>query len=76
MRLDVVTPEFDRMDDPPGLRVHDRLERMLSIDKDFEILIVHRDCEGQRVADRLTEIRDATQSWACIGRLSRSFRFG
>lgn len=64
VRLDVVAPEFGRMDAPPGLSVKDRLRRMLAIDPDFELLIVHRDCEGQMVADRLTEIRIATEELA------------
>jgi hypothetical protein len=62
VRLDVVAPEFGRMDPPPGLRVRDRLARMLEIDPDFEILIVHRDSERQPAADRLDEIREAARS--------------
>lgn len=60
--LDVVAPEFDRMDRPPGRRVKDRLTRMIEIDADFDILIVHRDSERKAVVDRLAEIRQAVTS--------------
>jgi Domain of unknown function (DUF4276) len=62
--LDVVTPEFDRMDDPPGRRVRDRLERVLGIDHDFNVLVVHRDAERASVRHRLDDIRRAAESVA------------
>ncbi len=62
--LDVVAPEFARMDTPPGRAVEARLVRMLAIDSDFDVLIVHRDAERQTVDDRLAEIRAALQSAA------------
>jgi len=60
--LDVVAPEFDRMDMPPGRRVHDRLACMLELDPDFDVLIVHRDAERESIEDRLIEIRTAMES--------------
>lgn len=62
VRLDVVTPEFERMNMSPGRRVRDRLERMLELDPDFDALVVHRDAERQPCADRLNEIHAATES--------------
>lgn len=62
VNLVVVTPAFDRMHDPPGRRVRARLERMLRIDHEFDVLIVHRDAERASVAHRLDEIRAATLS--------------
>ena len=56
--LDVVTPEFDRMDNPPGRTVFSRLERVLQFDADFQVLIVHRDAEGLDAAQREAEIAD------------------
>lgn len=64
--LDVVAPEFDRMDDPPGHGVAVRLERILGIDPDFEALIIHRDCEGAEVATRMEEIGAAVKSLSLI----------
>jgi Domain of unknown function (DUF4276) len=58
MALDVVTPEFDRMDNPPGRTVSSRLERVLRFDADFQVLLVHRDAEGMDTARRETEIAD------------------
>jgi hypothetical protein len=62
VRLDVVTPDFDRMNMPPGRRVRDRLQRMLELDPDFDALIVHRDAERWPRADRLNEIHAAMAS--------------
>lgn len=60
--LDIVAPPFDRMDMPPGRSVSDRLKRMLDIDPDFEVLVVHRDAESESMADRVDEIRGAMSS--------------
>lgn len=60
--LDVVVPDFDRMQPPPGLRVSERLVRMLEIDDGFDVLVVHRDAERSSVDDRLGEIQAATES--------------
>jgi hypothetical protein len=54
--LDVVAPEFGRMNNPPGRTVRQRLERMLKIDPDFDVLLVHRDCENDTRDMRETEI--------------------
>jgi hypothetical protein len=54
--LDVVTPEFARMENPPGRTVVSRLERVLRFDPDFQVLIVHRDAEGVDTAQREAEI--------------------
>jgi len=56
--LDVVTPEFDRMDDPPGRGVPARLNCVLAFDSDFQVLLVHRDTEGMDVTQRYSEIVD------------------
>lgn len=62
--LDVVAPEFARMDTPPGRAVEDRLARMLAIDRDFDVLVVHRDAEAQTVDHRLAEIQAALEAVA------------
>lgn len=56
VRLDVVTPDFRRMDSPPGLAVHERLACMLRIDPDFDVLLVHRDAEKESPEKRVEEI--------------------
>lgn len=60
--LDVVTPEFDRMDDPPGRTVRARLRRILGIDARFDVLLVHRDAEAQPAQDRVVEIERAAEA--------------
>jgi hypothetical protein len=62
VRLVVAAPGFDGMTEPPGRRVIDRLERILRIDEDFDILIVHRDAERASADHRLEEIRVAAMS--------------
>jgi hypothetical protein len=68
--LDVVAPEFGRMDKPPGRAVKQRLERMLRIDRDFDVLLVHRDCENDTVANRENEIfsgvHDCGVDWSVV----------
>ncbi|MGH2852727.1 MAG: hypothetical protein ACRDLF_00850 [Solirubrobacteraceae bacterium] len=44
------------MSNPPGRTVHQRLERILKIDPDFHVLLVHRDCENDTRDLRETEI--------------------
>lgn len=62
--LDVVAPEFARMDFRPGRAVEDRLTRMLAIDPEFDVLVVHRDAEAQTVDHRLAEIQAALEDVA------------
>jgi len=57
--LDIVAPEFDRMDPPPGRAISARLTRILAIDPDFEMVVVHRDAENQGRDVRLAEIQAA-----------------
>jgi hypothetical protein len=57
--LDVVTPDLSRLSPRPGHRVKDRLEKVLKFDDDFDLIIVHRDTEGQEPADRQQEIEAA-----------------
>lgn len=68
--LDVVTPEFARMDNPPGRSVSSRLTRILRFDPDFQVLLVHRDTEGVDITKRQTEIADGMArcqvSWPVI----------
>lgn len=56
MQVDVVAPEFDRMEPPPGRRVADRLARVLKIDNDFDLVIAHRDAEREGSEVRRREI--------------------
>lgn len=44
------------MDSPPGLAVHERLNCILRIDPDFDVLLVHRDAEKQSPEQRVEEI--------------------
>ena len=60
VRLVVVAPSFDRMTKPPGRRVIDRLARILAIDDEFDVLIVHRDAEREAAESRAEEIRAAS----------------
>ncbi len=68
--LDVVAPEFGRMPNPPGRTVRQRLERMLKIDPDFDVLLVHRDCESDTRDKRKTEIvagvEDCDVDWPVV----------
>lgn len=57
--LDVAVPDFARLDPPPGRTVSARLERLLRFDDAFDVLIVHRDAEGQSPAARRREIERA-----------------
>jgi len=68
--LDVVTPDLRRLDNPPGRTVHARLARMLEIDRDFDVLLVHRDVEAQDVGKRVAEIQRGVDKcsvdWPCV----------
>lgn len=68
--LDVVAPEFDRMSDPPGRTVRQRLERMLKIDPDFDVLLVHRDCENDardlREAEIVSGVEHCDIEWPVV----------
>jgi len=60
--LDVVVPDFGRLDDPPGRTVRRRLERLLQIDDRFDVLIVHRDAERHAPPTRRREIAEACRA--------------
>lgn len=68
--LDVVAPDFARIERPLTRSVEDRLVRMLKIDRSFDLLIVHRDAERAAVEHRVHEILTATAaaavSWPVI----------
>lgn len=68
--LEVVTPEFARMDNPPGRTVRARLERVLGFDAAFQVLVVHRDSEGSAASLREAEIesgcRQCGVGWPAI----------
>lgn len=57
VELDVVAPDLRRLDPPPGFQVSQRLEAVLQFDDRFELVIVHRDSEGQDPGLRYEEIR-------------------
>lgn len=55
-RFDVVTPDLRRLDPPPGRTVHERLAAVMSFDSGFDLIIVHRDAEGQAPELRREEV--------------------
>ena len=55
--LDVVTPDLRRLDPPPGLQVAARVAAVLAFDDAFDLVIVHRDAEGQTPSLRYAEVR-------------------
>lgn len=57
VELDVVAPDLRRLEPAPGLPVPDRLRAVLSVDEAFDLVIVHRDAEGQDRQFRREEIR-------------------
>jgi hypothetical protein len=57
LELNLTTPAFERL--ATGRSVHKRLEHALMIDPEFNVLLVHRDAEGQGSEHRLREIADA-----------------
>lgn len=54
--IDVVAPDLRRLDLSPGRRVASRLEAILRIDDSFDLVIVHRDSEGQDPTLRRAEV--------------------
>lgn len=54
--LDVVAPDLRRLEPPPGRQVASRLEAVFQFDDAFDLVIVHRDAEGQNPEDRRDEI--------------------
>lgn len=70
VQLVVTTPDFAWMSSPPGQKVHERLERVLRNDPDFDVLLVHRDAESQEPERRLREIeagmKAAGVAWPCV----------
>lgn len=61
VELDIVVPDFARLHPPPGRTLESRLQRLLGLDDQFEVLIVHRDAEAHAPDSRLTEIGDACE---------------
>lgn len=59
VQLDIVTPDFQRLDPPPGLSIEDRLCRLVEFDPDFDLVLIHRDGEAQDPSVREKEIRQA-----------------
>ncbi|WP_419921392.1 hypothetical protein [Candidatus Poriferisodalis sp.] len=64
VRVDVSAPEFERLPNPPGLSVENRLESIRRGERLPDLLFVHRDAERQHPQLRLQEITDATQQVA------------
>lgn len=54
--LDVVAPDLRRLDPAPGRDVAGRLAAVLAFDEDFDLVIVHRDAEGQNPETRRNEV--------------------
>ena len=61
VRVHVTAPEFERLPDPPGRRISDRLEFLLRGEQSPDLLFVHRDAEKLSVEHRLNEIDAAVQ---------------
>lgn len=60
--VDVVAPDLRRLDPPPGRAVAGRLSAVLAFDKDFDLVIVHRDAEGQDPEVRRDEVASGVAS--------------
>lgn len=54
--LDVVAPDLRRLDPPPARDVANRLAAVLAFDDAFDLVIVHRDAEGQNPQSRRDEV--------------------
>jgi hypothetical protein len=54
--LDVVTPDLSRLTRPPGRQVEARVESVLAFDPNFDLVLVHRDGEGQDPGRRREEV--------------------
>lgn len=64
----IAAPDLGRLRRPPGLRVEDRLRAALELDDEgsnFDVIVVHRDAEGQDPALRHQEIATAMSSLSC-----------
>jgi hypothetical protein len=55
--LDVVAPDLRRLQPPPGLQVAARARAVFRFDDAFDLMIVHRDAEGQTTQQRVEEVR-------------------
>lgn len=64
VRVNVTAPEFERLPEPPGLRISDRLEFVLRGEGQPDLLFVHRDAEQDGAQARLAEIEQAVQQVA------------
>lgn len=53
--VDVVAPDLRRLDPPPSRDVASRLAAVLAFDDAFDLVIVHRDAEGQHPQRRRDE---------------------
>lgn len=56
LELDVVAPDLRRLDPAPGRDVAGRLQAIFAFDDDFDLVIVHRDAEGQEPELRRKEV--------------------
>lgn len=64
----IVAPDLGRLRQPPGRRVEDRLRAVLDFDNEdshYDVIVVHRDAEGQDPGLRYQEISDAMSSLSC-----------
>lgn len=57
--LEVVAPDLRWLNPPPGLQISARLKAVLDFDDAFDLIIVHRDAEGQDPQNRRDEIEAA-----------------
>jgi hypothetical protein len=62
VELDVVAPDLRRLEPPPGLKVAARVRAVFTFDDAFDLVIVHRDAEGQTPDERIEEVRAGIRS--------------
>lgn len=60
--VDVVAPDLRRLDAPPARNVAGRLAAVLAFDDAFDLVIVHRDAEGQDPERRRAEVLSGVAS--------------
>lgn len=58
----VTNPDLARLPKPPGRTVADKLRAVLAIDGTYDLILIHRDADGDGRDARLTEIVDAVNS--------------
>lgn len=62
IEVSITDPDLDRLPRPPGLAVRAKLQAVLDLGGQYDLIVVHRDADNRGVAARVDEIRSAVEA--------------